>query len=111
MKLLLDANISWRIIKIIQDSFPNCFHAKDIEVPQPAKDSEIWEFAKKNNFTILTHDEDFEKLLLLNGTPPKVIVLKTFNQNTKQLAQTLLDKKTTIESFILNDELMILEIY
>nr|WP_315153620.1 DUF5615 family PIN-like protein [uncultured Flavobacterium sp.] len=71
----------------------------------------MWEFAKKNNFTILTHDEDFEKLLLLNGTPPKVIVLKTFNQNTKQLAQTLLDKKTTIESFILNDELMILEIY
>ena len=75
------------------------------------KDSEIWEFAKKNNFTILTHDEDFEKLLLLNGTPPKVIVLKTFNQNTKQLAQTLINKKTTIESFILNDELMILEIY
>ncbi len=53
----------------------------------------------------------FEKLLLLNGTPPKVIVLKTFNQNTKQLAQTLINKKTTIESFILNDELMILEIY
>ncbi|MGL5111602.1 MAG: DUF5615 family PIN-like protein [Flavobacterium sp.] len=24
---------------------------------------------------MLTHDEDFEKLLLLNGTPPKVIVL------------------------------------
>ena len=66
---------------------------------------------QKNNFTILTHDEDFEKLLLLNGTPLKVIVLKTFNQNTKQLAQTLINKKTTIESFILNDELMILEIY
>ena len=39
---------------------------------------------QKNNFTILTHDVDFEKLLLLNGTPPKVIVLKTFNQNTKR---------------------------
>ena len=51
MKLLLDANISWRIIKIIEDSFPNCFHAKDIEVPQPAKDIEIWEFAKKTSST------------------------------------------------------------
>ncbi|WP_264563565.1 DUF5615 family PIN-like protein [Flavobacterium sp. N3904] len=111
MKLLLDANISWRIIKIIENAFPNCLHSKDIDIAQPVKDSEIWKFAKKNNFTILTHDEDFEKLLLLNGVPPKVIVLKTFNQSTKQLAQTLIDKKATIESFILNNELMILEIY
>ena len=66
---------------------------------------------QKNKFNRHTHDEDLEKLLLLNRTPPKVIVLKTFNQNTKQLAQTLINKKTTIESFILNDELMILEIY
>jgi hypothetical protein len=65
----------------------------------------------KTTISPYTHDEDFEKLLLLNGVPPKVIVLKTFNQNTKQLAQTLIDKKATIESFIVNNELMILEIY
>ncbi|MFG4003711.1 DUF5615 family PIN-like protein [Flavobacterium aquidurense] len=38
---------------------------------QPAKDIEIWQFAKQNNFTILTHDDDFEKLLLL-----KIITFK-----------------------------------
>ncbi|WP_243235304.1 DUF5615 family PIN-like protein [Flavobacterium pectinovorum] len=42
----------------------------------------MWEFARQNNYTILTHDDDFEKLLLLKGVPPKVIILKTFNQNT-----------------------------
>ena len=41
MKLLLDANKSRKKNKIIEDSFPNSVHAKDIEVPQPAKDSEI----------------------------------------------------------------------
>jgi predicted nuclease of predicted toxin-antitoxin system len=111
MKLLLDANISWRITKLVENDLPNCFHSKDIQVIQPAKDIEIWEFARKNDFTILTHDDDFEKLLLLKGVPPKVIILKTFNKNTKQLAELLISKKEIIESFISNDQLMILEIY
>lgn len=111
MKLFLDANISWRIIKRIENDFPNCFHSKDIQINQPAKDIEIWEFARKNDFTILTHDDDFEKLLLLKGSPPKVIILKTFNKNTKQIAELLISKSEIIESFISNNELMILEIY
>lgn len=54
MKLLLDANISWRTIKLIENVFSDCFHSNHIIVNQPAKDIEIWEFAKQNNFTILT---------------------------------------------------------
>jgi predicted nuclease of predicted toxin-antitoxin system len=112
MKLLLDANISWRTIKLVENAFIGCLHAKDIiNIKQPAKDIEIWEYARKNNFTILTHDDDFEKLLLSKGAPPKVIILKTFNKNTKQIAEILISKKEIIESFILNNELMILEIY
>lgn len=111
MKLLLDANISWRITKLVENYFSGCFHSKDIKINQPAKDIEIWDFAKQNNFTILTHDDDFEKLLLLKGAPPKVIILKTFNKNTKEIAELLIAKKEVIESFISSNELMILEIY
>jgi len=82
MKLLLDANISWRIIKLIENDFLDCSHANNIKINQPAKDIEIWEFVIQNDFTIVTHDDDFEKLLLLKGAPPKVIILKTFNKNT-----------------------------
>ncbi|MCP2027665.1 putative nuclease of putative toxin-antitoxin system [Flavobacterium sp. HSC-32F16] len=96
MKLLFDANISWRITKLIKNDFFDCFNSKDIPVDQPAKDLEIWEYARKNNFTILTHDDDFEKLLLLKGVPPKVIILKTFNKNTKQIAELLISKKEII---------------
>ena len=111
MKLLFDANISWRIIQLIEADFPNCFHVKDIPVTQPATDAAIWNFAKEKNFTIVTHDDDFEKLLLQKRIPPKVIILKSFNQNTKQIVTTLLAKKDIIDSFINNEELMILEIY
>ena len=111
MKLLLDANISWRITKLIESSFPACFHSKDIPVNQPAKDLEIWEYARKNNFTILTHDDDFEKLLLLKGVSSKAITLMTFNKTTNEFSELLISKKETIQSFIQNEELMILEIY
>lgn len=99
------------IIKLVENDFSGCFHSKDIITNQPAKDIEIWEFAKQNQLTILTHDDDFEKLLLLKGAPPKVIILKTFNKKTKQIAELLVSKKEIIESFISTNELMILEIY
>lgn len=38
MKLLPDANISWRLIKLIENDFSNCFHCKDIKTNQPTKD-------------------------------------------------------------------------
>ena len=111
MKLLFDANISWRVRKQLENDFPNCLHSSAIPVIQPAKDIDIWYFAKQNQFTIVTHDDDFEKLIQTKGAPPKVIIIKAFNQNTKQIAQTLIAQKNVIESFVTNNELMILEIY
>ena len=111
MKLLLDANISWRIIKLVENDFSDCLHAKDIKITQPVKDLEIWNLQNKTTLPYLTHDDDFEKLLLLKGAPPKVIILKTFNKNTKQIAELLISKREIIESFISNQDLMILEIY
>ena len=110
MNLLIDANISWRIIKILNSHFSSVVHTRDIDVVQPAKDNEIWNYCKKNNCTILTHDDDFEKMIILKGAPPKVVILKTFNKNTLELANLILNKKSEIVDFISNPDLMILEI-
>ncbi len=110
MNLLIDANISWRIVKILNSYYSSIIHVKDLKVNQPAKDIEIWNYCKTNNFTIVTHDDDFEKMLLAKGAPPKVIILKTFNKNTLELANLILNQKAEIESFISNSEFMILEI-
>jgi predicted nuclease of predicted toxin-antitoxin system len=64
MNLLINANISWRILKILINYFPNIKHGKDLEVFQPAKDIDIWNFCKQNDYTIITHDDDFEKIVL-----------------------------------------------
>jgi predicted nuclease of predicted toxin-antitoxin system len=63
IKLLFDANISYRIKKKVDSYFGELLHVTDTNLPVPAKDSEIWEWAKKNNYLIVSYDEDFESLV------------------------------------------------
>ena len=50
MKLLLDANLSWRLTTALAASFGDCAHVDYIGINIPAKDTEIWDFAKKNDY-------------------------------------------------------------
>jgi hypothetical protein len=43
MKLLLDANLSWRLTAALTASFGDCAHVDHIGIKTPAKDTEIWE--------------------------------------------------------------------
>jgi len=72
MKLLFDQNISFRIIEKISNLFPDSKQVRQINL-ENCKDLEIWEFAKKNDYVIVTFDSDFYDLGMLKGIPPKVI--------------------------------------
>ena len=52
-------------------------HQRDIDAKM--KDSEIWQYAKDNNLTIITKDSDFSERIILNSPPPKVIHIKFGN--------------------------------
>jgi len=110
LNLLLDANLSWRSVKVLENHFDGCFHVDSIGLKTPAKDSEIWAFAKKNNLVIVSNDEDFLDFISLKGFPPKVILIKTGNQNRKFIEETIISKKQEIENFIKNTEFGLLEI-
>jgi predicted nuclease of predicted toxin-antitoxin system len=56
MKLLIDENISWRIVKPILEFYPDSIHVNKTNLEQPSKDTLIWEYAKKNNFIIVTNN-------------------------------------------------------
>lgn len=68
MKLLFDENLSPRLVGQLSDVFPNSGHVADLGLAT-ASDSEIWEFAKIQGFTIVTKDDDFENLALVFGAP------------------------------------------
>ncbi len=56
MKLLLDANLSWRMIPILQKHFTTCYHVDHVdELEVPAKDLSIWKHAKEHDLIILPH--------------------------------------------------------
>ncbi|MEW5799762.1 MAG: DUF5615 family PIN-like protein [Bacteroidota bacterium] len=111
MKLLLDANLSWRLINYLESYFPESQHVRDISLQYPASDVAIWAFARENNFVIVTNDEDFLHLLLQKGFPPKVVLLKTGNQSSKFIQETLMRRKPDIESLVASTEYGLLEIY
>lgn len=80
--MLLDANLSWRMVLILKQHFEDCYHVDDIGLNIPAKDLEIWEYAKKHTLIIVTNDEDFIDLINVKGFPPKVVLLRTLNNNS-----------------------------
>ena len=53
MKLLLDANSSWRLVEKLKSHFEACHHVDHIGINIPAKDNEIWMFASVNDCIIV----------------------------------------------------------
>jgi len=110
VKLLLDANLSWRLCSALAKTFGECVHVNRVALPVPAKDSEIWSYARENGYTIVTQDADFLNILDAKGYPPKVILIKTGNLSSAQMEEILIQAKTFISELHENDEYGLLEI-
>lgn len=57
MKLLLDENLSPRLIQRLMSLFPDMIYVRDIGFKR-ASDEAIWHWAKTNNHAIVTTDGD-----------------------------------------------------
>jgi predicted nuclease of predicted toxin-antitoxin system len=75
VSLLLDENLSPRLIQRLSPLFPSMIHVRDIGLKQ-ASDRVIWEWASRTGYTIVTTDADFAGLSRRWGWPPKVIHLE-----------------------------------
>ncbi len=98
MKLLLDENLSDRIIPNIIDLYPNSQQVKTLGLAN-TDDAAIWEYAKTNGFVIVSKDSDFHQRSLLYGHPPKFIFLRIGNCPTSKIIQILRDNLDTIIQF------------
>ncbi len=98
MRLLLDENLSDRIIYRIIDLYPNSEHVKTLALTN-TDDVLIWDCAKANNFVIVSKDADFHQRSLLYGHPPKFVYLRIGNSPTSKIVQILRDNFDTIIQF------------
>ena len=99
MRLLFDENISFRIIRMLPGSFADCRHVSSIGLDD-CNDEIIWQYARQNNFTIVTFDTDFFKKSVIKGAPPKVVWLRTGNLTNSEIVELLILNFSKIASFI-----------
>jgi predicted nuclease of predicted toxin-antitoxin system len=111
MTVLIDQNISYRIVPQIAFLFDKLDHVKT-NGWLDWKDYDIFMAARKQQYhAIITLYDDFSKLLLEHGTPPKIIWLKTGNCSTAALAEVITSHKEVIHRFLSDADFDCLEIY
>jgi len=103
LKLLLDQNLSYRLIDRLADTSFEIEHVRNLGLAE-AYDSEIWESASKNNYTIVSKDSDFHQKIFLHGHPPKVIWLLLGNCTTSAIENLLRQDKAEIKAFLQDKE-------
>lgn len=97
MKLLLDANLSPRLVTSITDLFPESGHVFGFGLGPD--DEAIWTFARDNDFTIVSKDSDFYRFSVMRGAPPKVAWLKVGNDGTDAVARLIRDRFAEVLAF------------
>jgi predicted nuclease of predicted toxin-antitoxin system len=78
-RYLIDANLPYYFSVWRSNDY---LHQLDIQNDQP--DSEIWQYAKEHNMTIVTKDSDFSNRILLVEPPPRVIHIRIGNTSMKE---------------------------
>jgi predicted nuclease of predicted toxin-antitoxin system len=84
MRFLADENISWRLKKLLPEW--DILPSNEIKLEHRLTDRLIWEYARDNQYAILTFDEDFAELQNLLYYPPKIIWLRIGNVTTAEIA-------------------------
>ena len=97
MKLLLDENISRRLVAVLQAAFPGSSHVV-LEGLASANDAQVWRHAGAEGFSLVSKDEDFVAMSGLLGPPPRLIKLSLGNCSNEQVLGTLLAQQGAIET-------------
>src|SRR5947209_284386 len=109
MKLLFDQNLSFRLCARLSDLFPESSQVRQLGLDR-ATDREIWDYARSNEFTIVSQDSDFANLSALLGSPPNIIWLRCGNQPTSDIEELLRDNVQAISALDTSPAQSILEI-
>lgn len=110
MKLLFDQNLSRKLVNRLADAFPGSSHVQFHKLAEKT-DTEIWEFAKENDFCIITQDADFAERSRLYGSPPKVIWLRCGNAPSRDVEILIRSGAEAIQELLNDSRLHCLELH
>lgn len=98
MKLLFDHNLSPSLTEEFVVLFPESKHVRDVGLER-AGDDEVWNFARKNGYAIVSKDSDFHQRSFLFGFPPKVVWVQVGNKSTQRIIEIMRQHTSDIQQF------------
>ncbi|MFW5920235.1 MAG: DUF5615 family PIN-like protein [Polyangiales bacterium] len=101
--LLFDENLAARLVRDLADVYPSSAHVSSMGLGG-AKDRAIWDRAAEEELVVVTKDEDFQRLSVLLGPPPKVIWVRLGNCTTADVAQLLRSRFDDVRAFVEHPE-------
>lgn len=110
MKLLLDQNLSRKLVRDLETTYPGTSHVYLLGMHKQA-DSEIWQYAQYHGFTITTKNTDMIDLCVLRGAPPKVLWLRVGNCTTELIRNVLAMNEDRIHRFHQERESVVLSLF
>ncbi len=66
MKLLFDENLSYRLVRLVNDLFPGSEQVRRLGLLGQT-DQAIWIYARQHSYCIVTQDDDYAELSILHG--------------------------------------------
>lgn len=89
-RLLLDENLSPKLVQRLEDVFPHSAHVHDLGAGA-ADDRTVWKLARQDliPFVVVTKDADFVDLVTTLGHPPKVVLVRLGNCTTSAVEALL----------------------
>lgn len=103
MRLLFDEQLSEALVELVRDVFPESLHVRELGAGG-ATDPIVWQLAREQDCLLVTKDEDFHRLSVLRGAPPKVVWIRLGNCTTADISALLHQHHSAIEQFAHQDE-------
>jgi predicted nuclease of predicted toxin-antitoxin system len=95
VRLLLDQNLSPRLVPALVDLYPGSAHVREVGL-QTADDDTVWHYAAAHGFVIVSKDAE--------GHPPKVIWIRRGDCSTDDVISLLRDHHAALLMFERDEE-------
>lgn len=87
----------------LADLYPGSAHVRTVGL-EGSSDFSVWEYAAAEGFLLVSKDEDFHRLSVLRGFPPKVIWIRLGNCSTSDIEQVLRQRFEQVAAFAAHEE-------
>jgi len=108
-RLFFDEPLSEALCEALADIFPGSLHIRLLG-QGGAADATVWDLARQHGCLVVSKDEDFHRLAVLHGAPPKFVWIQLGNCTTDDIAQLLRRHHADIIRFSEQNEATVLEL-